>query len=385
MPCVDSLALYIHWPFCARKCPYCDYNSHVRAQIDHAAWRDALLAEMRYYHQHTQGRRLHSIFFGGGTPSTMPLALVAALIAEAENLWGLTPDCEITLEANPSFLADGYFRDLRGAGVNRVSLGIQALNDHDLQFLGRDHDSKRALAMLHEAAGVFERYSFDLIFGRPEQTIAAWDAELRQALGFGSKHLALYQLTIEPDTGFAVPYARGDWQLPADDVQADMYVLTVQMAADRGLQRYEVSNFATPGEECRHNQTYWRYQEYIGIGPGAHGRLVLNATMTACSQIKNPEKWLQQVQTYGHGSEPYQALSMQSQVEELLMLGLRTVEGVALSRFQAITSQDFTAYFGVERLQPLMVKRLLHSQSDRLVASDAGLTVLNYLERQLLT
>ena len=272
--CVSDgpLALYIHWPFCVSKCPYCDFNSHVRASIDQDQWREALLADLAHEARATPGRRLGSIFFGGGTPSLMPAATVAALIEAAQAHWGFADDVEITLEANPSSVEAARFADLACAGVNRVSLGLQSLDDGNLRFLGRAHDVGEGLMALGTAQSAFDRVSFDLIYALPGQDAGSWAAELERALAFGTGHLSLYQLTIEPGTRFAAMAARGELK-PADpDESAALYELTQDMAGAAGLPAYEISNHARPGEESRHNLTYWRYGDYAGIGPGAHGR-----------------------------------------------------------------------------------------------------------------
>ncbi|MEA3011870.1 MAG: hypothetical protein QOD42_415 [Sphingomonadales bacterium] len=319
-----ALALYIHWPFCVSKCPYCDFNSHVREGVDQAQWRSALLADLTHEARETQGRRLTSIFFGGGTPSLMPPATVAALIEAAEAQWGFAPDIEITLEANPSSVEAARFADLAAAGVNRVSLGLQALDDQALRFLGRAHGVAEGLAALDTAQAAFARVSFDLIYALPGQGADAWAAELGRALSFGTGHLSLYQLTIEPGTRFATLAARGDL-VPADpDESATLYELTRETTSAAGLPAYEISNHARPGEESRHNLSYWRYQSYAGIGPGAHGRRGGHAVQ----RHRKPENWLAALARNGHGiAEETQIPPAERGVEALLM-GLRLAEGM---------------------------------------------------------
>ena len=293
----EALALYIHWPFCVSKCPYCDFNSHVRESIDQGQWRDALLADLAHEARETPGRGLGSIFFGGGTPSLMPPATVAALIEAAEGHWGFAPDIEITLEANPSSVEAARFADLAAAGVNRVSLGVQSLDDEALRFLGRAHGVDEALIALGTAQSAFGRVSFDLIYALPGQRAEGWRAELEQALSFGTSHLSLYQLTIEPGTRFAAMAARGEL-VPADpDESAALYELTQEMTGAAGLPAYEISNHARPGEESRHNLAYWRYRSYVGIGPGAHGRRNGRATQ----RHRKPENWLAALARNGNG------------------------------------------------------------------------------------
>jgi len=321
-------ALYIHWPFCLAKCPYCDFNSHVRERVEAEAWREALLADMRHEGALAGGEPLESIFFGGGTPSLMPPALVGALLAEAERLWRFSPEIEITLEANPSSVEASKFADLAAAGVNRVSLGLQALDDETLRFLGRLHDAQEGLAALDAAQSVFERVSFDLIYARPGQTAEQWEAELRTALGFGTGHLSLYQLTIEPGTRFATDVRQRAFTPLADDPAADLFALTRDLTEAAGLPAYEVSNHARPGEESRHNLAYWRYRDYAGIGPGAHGRRGGMATL----RHKKPENWLEAVSAHRHGLKEDRALGQSEQASEALLMGLRLAEGVDLAR-----------------------------------------------------
>jgi putative oxygen-independent coproporphyrinogen III oxidase len=317
-------ALYIHWPFCLRKCPYCDFNSHVRATVDADAWREALLADLRHEAERAGGEPLESVFFGGGTPSLMPPALVAALLAEAERLWGFAPEIEITLEANPSSVEAARFAALAAAGVNRVSLGLQALDDEALRFLGRLHSAHEGVAALETAQAAFARVSFDLIYARPAQTARQWQAELNRALGFGTGHLSLYQLTIEPGTRFETDVRLGSFEPLGDDRAADLFGLTREMTEAAGLPAYEVSNHARPGEESRHNLAYWRYRDYAGIGPGAHGRR--NATATL--RHRKPENYLAAVSRNGHGLAEERTLGVREQAAEALLMGLRLREGI---------------------------------------------------------
>jgi oxygen-independent coproporphyrinogen-3 oxidase len=328
-----GFGLYIHWPFCLKKCPYCDFNSHVRTDIEQLRWRNALLSELNHVAALTEGRTLHSVFFGGGTPSLMPAGTVSALLNRIATRWRLAPDIEITLEANPTSVEAERFRSFADAGVNRVSLGIQALDDAALRFLGRAHSADEARRAIGLAAEHFGRYSFDLIYARPGQTLAAWDAELDQALTLAGEHLSVYQLTIEPGTAFHTEHARGGFILPDDDTGGALYELTQARLRDAGLAGYEISNHARPGAESRHNLTYWRYGDYAGIGPGAHGRLTLDGVKTALRQKKAPETWLDSVERDGHGTEEQLALTPAERAEEMLMMGLRLTEGIPLSRF----------------------------------------------------
>lgn len=319
-------ALYIHWPFCLAKCPYCDFNSHVRDRIDNAGMEQALLADMRIEHETTGGEALESIFFGGGTPSLMPPALVARLLEEAQRLWGFAEGIEITLEGNPSSVEAANYTDLASVGINRVSLGLQALDDATLRFLGRLHDADEGLKALEVAQSNFQRVSFDLIYARPGQTIGQWRRELERALSFGTGHLSLYQLTIEPGTRFETMVRKGDFAPLDEDACADMFALTREVTARHGLPAYEISNHARSGEESRHNLTYWRYHDYCGIGPGAHGRRGGLATV----RHRKPENWLKAVAETASGISESRELGTREQASEALMMGLRLREGVDL-------------------------------------------------------
>jgi putative oxygen-independent coproporphyrinogen III oxidase len=361
------LALYIHWPFCVSKCPYCDFNSHVRDAVDQAAWLNALLADLAYEASLTPNRTLGSIFFGGGTPSLMPPATVAALIEAATTHWTPAPDIEITLEANPSSVEAARFADLAKAGVNRTSLGLQALDNETLRFLGRAHDVDEALAALSIAQSHFGRVSFDLIYARPGQSIAQWEAELSRALSFGTEHLSLYQLTIEPGTRFATLVQQGKLQ-PADaDHAADLFDVTRELTNAAGLPGYETSNHARPGAESRHNLTYWRYGDYVGVGPGAHGRRGALAT----TRHKKPENWMNAVARNGHGLQSETPLSKAEQTTEALLMGLRLREGVDLSRFGDERPIDETA---VQRLANLGLVTL---EGKRLTVTEQGTLLLD--------
>jgi len=326
-----QLALYVHWPFCVSKCPYCDFNSHVRDSVDQEQWRKALLLDLAYEARQTAGLRLSSIFFGGGTPSLMPPATVAALIEAAERLWEFEPGIEITLEANPSSVEAGRFADLAAAGVNRASLGLQSLDDRALRFLGRAHDAAEGLAALGAAQREFARVSFDLIYALPDQSEAAWQAELARALALGTGHLSLYQLTIEPGTRFAALVAKGELAAADPDRGAALYELTQEMAEAAGVPAYEISNHARPGEESRHNLTYWRYGAYAGVGPGAHGRR--GGVFTR--RYRKPENFLIALDRNSHGIEEESALAPDDSAVEALLMGLRLSEGVRLERVES--------------------------------------------------
>ncbi len=366
-----SLALYIHWPFCVSKCPYCDFNSHVRESVDQAAWHKALLADLAHEARLTPGRKLSSIFFGGGTPSLMPPRTVAALIEAAERHWSFAPGIEITLEANPSSVEAARFADLATAGVNRISLGLQALDDTALAFLGRAHSLSEGLAALDIARSVFARASFDLIYARPNQSSDAWEAELRRALGFGTDHLSLYQLTIEPGTRFAALAAKGALPQTDPDRAADLFELTRAITAEAGLPAYEISNHARPGQESRHNLTYWRYGDYAGIGPGAHGRRLGAASI----RRKKPENFLSAVARNGHGIESEDALTPETRAAEALLMGLRLDEGVDLAAIETVTG--VTALVDDAAVARLSQHGLIARNGSRLTVTPAGMLVLD--------
>lgn len=377
-----ELALYVHWPFCVSKCPYCDFNSHVRGGVDQARWMAALLSDLRHEAALTGGQALVSIFFGGGTPSLMPTATVAAIIEEAQRLWPVSEGIEITLEANPSSVEAARFADFAAAGVNRVSLGLQALDDAALKLLGRPHDLAQGLAALDTAQRHFGRVSFDLIHTRPGQTAEAWEAELARALGFGTGHLSAYQLTIEPGTRFHTLFAKGLLSLPDEDAATEMFEMTGAMCAAAGLPLYEISNHARPGEESRHNRAYWTYGDYAGIGPGAHGRRNRAATL----RLRRPETWLEAVEARGHGLEAEDAIDPATAAEEALLMGLRLAEGIAPGHFAERTgvalekAVDGAARTRLEAMGYLVPAALV---GGRLVVTAAGRPLTNRLILEL--
>ncbi len=362
------VALYVHWPFCVTKCPYCDFNSHVRATVDDAAWCAGLLADLAHEAARLPGRRLASIFFGGGTPSLMPAATVAAIIDAATTHWPALPDIEITLEANPSSVEAARFAGFAAAGVNRLSLGLQALDDTDLKLLGRPHDLAQGLAALAVAQKHFGRVSFDLIYDRPEMTPDSWAAELGRALGFGTDHLSLYQLTLEPGTRFTALHAKGQLTLPDADTSADLFELTRALTAAAGIPAYEVSNHARPGSESRHNITYWTYGDYAGIGPGAHGR----RHGTATERLKKPEAWLAAVQAHGHGMASETVLSADERATEALVMGLRLGSGIDAAVFQARTGLELAAVLRADRVARIVAQGLLEHDQRGLRLTLAG-------------
>ncbi len=381
-----GFGIYIHWPFCLKKCPYCDFNSHVARTVDHARWRRALLAELERSLELTAQRPVESVFFGGGTPSLMAPATAAALLERIDERLGFAPNAEITLEANPTSVEAGHFADLAAAGVNRLSLGIQALDPAALKFLGREHSVAEALDALVIAKRHFPRVSFDLIYARPEQTLAAWQGELGRALELASGHLSLYQLTIEPGTAFHEKAARGELEMPGDDQGADLFAATNQLCAESGYRAYEISNYAQAGQASRHNLVYWRYGEYLGIGPGAHSRIGYGAARQAREQVRAPGGWLHQVERKGNGDAGLTGLEAEARADEMLLMGLRLSEGVSLDAFAAETGrrlEDTSPWSAnLERLKAL---DLLEISDGYLRATVAGRPLLNTVLAELLS
>ena len=343
-PDADLLAVYVHWPFCRSKCPYCDFNSHVRTTVDQARWRAAYLRELGHFSAETIGRTVGSVFFGGGTPSLMPAATVAAILDGIAGTWRLAGDVEVTLEANPTSTEAKALSALRNAGINRVSLGVQALDDDALRFLGREHGAAEALRAVAVAARLFDRYSFDLIYARPGQSPRSWRQELSRALAAAGGHLSVYQLTIEPGTAFESLARRGLLTVPDDDIQAALYEATQEILGGAGLPAYEISNHARPGEASRHNLVYWRYGDYLGIGPGAHGRLRLPSGRVATRTHRAPEIWLDRVERDGHGEHAREPIDPETAAAEALMMGLRLADGVCRETFRQRIGRDPLAF-----------------------------------------
>lgn len=382
-----SLALYIHWPFCLKKCPYCDFNSHVRKVIDQRRFARALIQELRHEAEslNQEGKRhLTSIFFGGGTPSLMEPQIVAALIEEAGQLFTLDPTPEITLEANPTSVEREKFRAFHQAGINRVSIGIQSLREEALKALGREHSVTQARQALELARDIFPRLSFDLIYARPHQTPQDWKAELKEALALTADHLSLYQLTIEPGTIFETLYRQGKITLPSDDLAAELYQLTEAEAASSGLYSYEVSNYARPGCESRHNLAYWRYENYLGIGPGAHSRLTLQGKHYAIKRHRAPEPWAELVEAKGVGTREKTLLSRQDQAREMLLMGLRLKEGLSLIRFEKQIGRPLHEYLDQEIFKACLEENYLQLDQDTLCATPEGRLRLELILSRLL-
>lgn len=379
-PTEGGFGIYVHWPFCLSKCPYCDFNSHVVANVDQTQWAAALVRELTFMRDLTGPRRVSSIFFGGGTPSLMEVATVEAVIGAIQRLWHVDNDVEISLEANPTSVEATRFYGYRAAGVSRLSLGVQSLDDKELKFLGRLHTADEALKAIGLARDIFPRLSFDLIYARPGQTREAWARELKLALAHAVDHLSLYQLTIEDGTAFAKLYEKGSFKLPDEDAAVDLYKLTGEICGTHGLSVYEVSNYAKPEQECRHNLVYWRYGDYVGVGPGAHGRLTTDKGRIATAALKAPGAWLASVEAHDHGLETREFVSATEQGDEMMLMGLRLSEGVSLTRFERLAGAPIEA----ARLTGLIAQGLLTREGDQITATADGRLVLNGVLGRLL-
>jgi oxygen-independent coproporphyrinogen-3 oxidase len=376
----DRFGLYIHWPFCLSKCPYCDFNSHVAERIDQPAWREALLRELDDGAERTQGRTVTSVFFGGGTPSLMDPATTAALIERIGRRWRIADDIEITLEANPGTVDAERFRDIRAAGVNRLSMGLQSLDDAQLKFLGRVHDGAQAARAVELARATFPRISFDLIYARPGQSLDSWRAELNRAIAMAADHLSLYQLTIEPGTAFHPMALRGDFVMPDDDHAAALFDMTQEITEAAGLPAYEISNHARPGAECRHNLLYWQGDDFLGIGPGAHGRLTDGEGRTTTHRRhRAPEIWRGLVTERGEGTADAGSLDPEDRVTELVMMGLRLTQGLSLAKFPGLE-----AALDPAGLAEMIAEGFLEKRDGFLRATPKGRLLLNGVIERLL-
>ncbi|MBP9049960.1 MAG: coproporphyrinogen III oxidase [Alphaproteobacteria bacterium] len=373
-----TFGIYIHWPFCLSKCPYCDFNSHVAETIDHDRWARAYLREIEHFSRETSERTVTSVFFGGGTPSLMKPETVSLILDKIQRCWKISNDWEVTLEANPTSVEEAKFVDFRAAGVNRVSLGVQSLRAEDLKFLGRTHSPSQALAAIETAGTVFDRFSFDLIYARPNQSLSSWKEELGEALSLARGHLSLYQLTIEKATPFYLRHQRGEFRIPDPDPAADLYDLTQEIMEQAGYPAYEVSNHAKTGEESRHNLLYWRYGDYLGLGPGAHGRLTLGDTKWALRGHRSPDLWLSRVEEKGTGGHDPESVDRLSRLREAALMGMRIREGVPLARLAAEYGGDPLTVIDPKKLRHLEEEGLIESSSsDVLQATPQGLKCLN--------
>ena len=376
----EAFGIYVHWPFCKAKCPYCDFNSHVRhVEVDTMAFARGLVSELQWFSQITKGRVVSSIFFGGGTPSLMPPAAVAAVLDEIAKLWRVSETVEITLEANPTSVEAENFRGYRLAGVNRVSVGVQALNEEDLKALGRQHTPDEALKAFRLALKVFPRVSFDLIYARPRQSLNAWREELARALGEQEGHMSLYQLTIEPGTAYFDLHAKGSLIVPDEDSATDLFEITQELTERNGLPAYEVSNHASEGQESRHNLLYWRYGEYAGVGPGAHARIAEGENRRAIVMEKYPETWRSKVNDRGNGIAEDALVEPRDQASEYLIMGLRIVEGIDLERYERLNGRAMDA----SKIAGLKSLGLIKREGSRLMATRQGRRLLNSLITEL--
>ncbi len=388
-----NFGLYIHWPFCVSKCPYCDFNSHVRAQIDANLWTESYLKELDFWGQKTSGRILSSVFFGGGTPSLMAPETVKAILSRLSNYWHLASDIEITLEANPNSAEQAKFEAFRDAGINRLSLGIQSLREEALHFLGRAHGREEAIRAINMARNTFDRFSFDLIYARPHQNLIEWQEELEEALEFAEGHLSLYQLTLEKGTAFYTQAESGRLHLPEEQLAGDFYEWTQMRMTQAGMPAYEISNHARLGQESRHNLIYWRSHDYGALGPGAHGRLCLKqdhhqnllSPRYALKNFRTPEKWLQTVKEQGYGLEEQIKITQEEHLTEFLMMGLRLREGVAIGDMESITGKPLADSLSLSKIEHLVAEDLLVSSPERLQATSKGLMCLNGILKYLLT
>lgn len=373
-----NLSLYIHYPFCKSKCPYCDFNSHVREGVDHARFLRAYEKELEFFAQKLGPRKIPTIFFGGGTPSLMPIFLVEGILKKISQLWEVSADCEITLEANPTSFEAAKFKDLRAVGINRLSLGIQALNDSDLKFLGREHSASEAIKTIETAQKIFDNFSFDLIYARPKQTLESWSEELLRAINFGTKHLSLYQLTIEKGTKFFSQFARKEFVLPDENLAAEFYEMTNKVTSDAGLELYEISNYAQKNFECRHNLVYWQGDDYLGIGAGAHSRLYLEeGTRSAIMMVHEPISWLTKVEENGAGIQTQEKISSEELCEELTLMGLRLREGISAEIFQRHFGKNLRDIFDFKKLEVLDAQGLIAFDENHLKIPDQARLLTN--------
>lgn len=381
---MQSISIYIHWPFCLSLCPYCDFNSYIGGKVDHDRWLEVFKIELAHFAPIIRGKEVKSIFFGGGTPSLMQAYVVEGIIDKIAELGILSESCEITLEANPTSFEIGKFREFKAAGVNRVSLGVQALNAEDLLLLGRKHSSTEAIKAIKSASKIFERYSFDLIYARPNQTLIAWKRELKEALELANGHISLYQLTIEKGTPFFGLVRNGKLLLPPEEISACMYEWTTEYLQENDYNRYEISNYATKEEECKHNLCYWNYEEYIGIGAGAHSRIHNESGITAVMTYHQPEKWLQSIEKCGHAIQRAVNLSRSEILQECVMMGTRLPEGIREQKLQELLQLGFADILDMDVLDYYISNEIVSLSDGRLRLLDKGLLLHNYVIPKLI-
>jgi len=374
----ENLSIYIHYPFCKSKCPYCDFNSHVREGVDHESFLRAYERELEFFAAKIPDKKITTIFFGGGTPSLMPIFLVEGILKKISQLWPMAENCEISLEANPTSSEGAKFKALRDVGINRLSMGIQALNDLDLKFLGREHSSAEAISTIEIAAKIFDNFSFDLIYARPKQTLEEWEKELKRAISFGTKHLSLYQLTIEKGTKFFSEFQQKKFVMPDENLSADFYDMTNQITADAGLQLYEISNYAKKNFECAHNLVYWQGGDYLGIGAGAHSRIYLEDEFrSAITMLHEPLSWLKKVEETGTGIQKTEKISKEELQEELILMGLRLREGIHEEIFQTHFNKSFAEIFDEKKLQKLVDQNLIAVRKNNIFITDEARILTN--------
>lgn len=375
----DLFAIYIHWPFCKKKCPYCDFNSHVSDDIEHEAWAEAYIKEIDYIAQKTKDRQVTSIFFGGGTPSLMEPKTVERVIDHIQKTWHTANNIEITLEANPTSIEAKKFEAFKQAGINRVSIGVQSLRNSDLKFLGREHSAAEAINAVALANTIFDRVSFDLMYARPNQTIQSWEEELNEVLTYASGHLSLYQLTIEQGTPFYTQHARGDFRIPEPDQAGDFYEVTQQILRTENMPAYEVSNHAITGQESIHNLAYWQYADYVGVGPGAHGRLTLDHQKFATRTHRAPEIWLDKVLKKGHGYHNFEEILTRECFTEMMMMGLRLKQGIEIQNIEKITGKNWQEVLRMDKLESLQNEGYLTLSKTHIKPTQDGMQRLNSL------
>lgn len=380
------LSIYIHYPFCKSKCPYCDFNSHVVKQIDEEKFLQGYLNELQYFAPKLKNRQVRTIFFGGGTPSLMPVYFVEKILAEISKIWTIDKNCEITLEANPTSFEAAKFKAFKQAGVNRLSMGIQALNDVDLKFLGREHSAQEAISTIQTASKIFNNYSFDLIYARPNQTLRGWEKELQTAIELSANHLALYQLTIEKGTKFYGQYLNKEFVLPDENLSADLYELTNQIASKNGLELYEISNYAKTGFECKHNLAYWQSDDYLGIGAGAHSRVYLNydKLRSAIIMLHQPSAWLEAALQKNVAIQKIEKVSEEELLEEVILMGLRLKNGIDNSVFQKHFSKNIDEIFDLAKLQNLLKNNLILIDKNNIKITSQGLILANSVIKKVI-
>ncbi len=376
---MNSLSIYIHYPFCKSKCPYCDFNSHIFQQINEEKFLQSYLNELHYFAPQLKNRQVKTIFFGGGTPSLMPTYFVEKILAAISQIWNINKNCEITLEANPTSFEANKFKDFKAAGINRLSIGIQALNDVDLKFLGREHSASEAISTIKTASKIFDNYSFDLIYARPNQNLASWQQELQTAISLSANHLSLYQLTIEKGTKFYGQYLNKEFVLPDENLSADLYESTNQITSTNGLELYEISNYAKAGFECKHNLAYWQSDDYLGIGAGAHSRVYLDdeTQRSAITLLHQPSTWLEASVQKGIAIQKIEKIKPNELLEEIILMGLRLKDGIDNSVFQKHFRKDISKIFDFQKLKPLVNNGLILIDKKNIRITNQGLILTN--------